>query len=121
MTERQRPNLFQRLRGVRKPSRPAEVHHDHEHLSCTALCCAHAGQSASVVELVGDAGEAARLRDLGVREGALVTVIRDGDPLMVKVDDARFGIGRSAAMNVLCTLHNAPRHANHPQHSKTRR
>ena len=32
------------------------------------------------------------------------TVLRDGDPLVVKIDEARFGIGRSAAMNVLCQI-----------------
>jgi len=78
-------------------------HHDHA-ADCTALCCAASGQSADIVELIGDAEEAAMLRDLGVREGARVTVLRDGDPLVVKVDNARFGIGRNAANNVLCRL-----------------
>ncbi len=59
----------------------------------------------SVVRFAGDAHEAARLRDIGVREGATVTVLRDGDPLLVKVDNARFGIGRAAAMNVLCQFY----------------
>jgi Fe2+ transport system protein FeoA len=54
--------------------------------------------------LCGCEHEAAKLRDLGVREGATVTVLRDGDPLLVRVDNARFGIGRVAAQNVLCDL-----------------
>lgn len=78
-------------------------HAAHEQ-DCTALCCAKSGQSACVTQLIGDAHEAARLRDLGLREGARVTVLRDGDPLMVKIESARFGIGRAAAMNVLCDL-----------------
>ena len=78
-------------------------HHDHE-LDCTALCCATNGQCAIIARLVGDETESERLRDLGVREGAIVTVLRDGDPLVVKIDEARFGIGRSAAMNVLCQI-----------------
>ena len=82
--------------------------HHNEHLehevNCTALCCAHAGQSACIVGFTGDAHEAAKLRDLGLHEGATVVVLRDSDPLMVRVGDARFGIGRSAAMNVLCEL-----------------
>lgn len=78
-------------------------HHDHE-LDCTALCCAHSGQCAVVQYLVGDDDESSRLRDLGVREGAIVTVVRDGDPLLIRIDDARFGIGRNAAMNVLCQV-----------------
>jgi Fe2+ transport system protein FeoA len=78
-------------------------HHAHE-LDCTALCCATNGQCAVVAHLVGDESEAERLRDLGVREGAIVTVLRDGDPLVVNIDEARFGIGRAAAMNVLCQI-----------------
>ena len=78
-------------------------HHDHE-LNCTALCCAKTGQCAVVAHLVGDADESARLRDLGVREGAVVTVLQDGNPLVIKIDEARFCIGRSAALNVLCQI-----------------
>jgi Fe2+ transport system protein FeoA len=63
---------------------------------------------------VGDANEAERLRDLGLREGATVTVLRDGDPLMVRVDDARFGIGRAAAEKILCHIEGQPRAAAAP-------
>jgi len=62
------------------------------------------GQTARVLGFAGCDAEAARLRDLGVREGATVKVLRDGETLLVAVDDARFGIGRSAAMNVLCDI-----------------
>jgi Fe2+ transport system protein FeoA len=79
-----------------------DEHHLHE-LDCSALCCAKSGQTARVVRFC-DEHEAARLRDLGVVEGAQVSVVRDGDPLLVRVGDARFGIGRSAAMNVMCHL-----------------
>jgi Fe2+ transport system protein FeoA len=65
-----------------------------------------------VFQLANDPEEAACLRDLGVREGATVTVLRDGDPLLVRVDGARFGIGRSAAMKVYCQPVEEPhRHA----------
>lgn len=80
-----------------------DEHHEHE-LGCTALCCACSGQCAIISRLIGCEKEAARLRDLGLREGAVVTVVRDGDPLVVGVEDARFGIGRSAAMNILCQV-----------------
>lgn len=81
--------------------RSKDDHHEHE-LHCTSLCCAKRGESVCVTQLCGCEQEAAKLRDLGVREGALVTVLRDGDPLLVRVDNARFGIGRVAATNVLC-------------------
>ncbi len=83
--------------------RSHDDHHAHE-LNCASLCCARNGQSGCILKLIGEAGEAARLRDLGLCEGARVTVLREGDPLVVRVEDARFGIGRAAAMNVLCTL-----------------
>ena len=80
-----------------------DEHHEHQ-LDCTALCCASSGQCAVVAHLIGDEQESERLRDLGVREGAIVTVLRDSDPLIIKIDEARFGIGRAAAMNVLCQI-----------------
>ena len=55
-----------------------EDHHAHE-LDCTALCCACNGQCAVVARLVGDESESERLRDLGLREGAIVTVLRQPD------------------------------------------
>ena len=79
--------------------------HDLEHEAhCTSLCCAKRGDTMLVTSLCGCEDAAAKLRDLGVREGVRVTVVRDGDPLLVRVDGARFGIGRVAAMNVLCNF-----------------
>ncbi|HEX8552426.1 MAG TPA: FeoA family protein [Abditibacteriaceae bacterium] len=81
----------------------AHAHQQHE-LHCDSLCCASRGQSARVLGFNGCENEAAKMRDLGVREGAIVTVFRDGETLLVGVDDARFAIGRAAAQNVLCQL-----------------
>lgn len=75
--------------------------HEAHKLLCTSLCCAKSGSRVCVTEMCGCEHEAAKLRDLGVREGAVVTVVRHGDPLLVRVDNARFGIGEAAAMNVL--------------------
>lgn len=85
--------------------RPAASHHDahaQHKMSCTSLCCARSGSRVEVVEVCGCEHEASKLRDLGLREGAVVTIVRHGDPLLVRVDNARFGIGEAAAMNVLC-------------------
>ena len=90
--------MFKRLllrRGLR------DAHHDHQ-MHCTSLCCARSGACVSVTEICGSEEEAARLRDLGVREGARVTIVRAGNPLLVRVEGARFGIGEAAAQNVLC-------------------
>ena len=90
--------MFKRL-SLRRPLRGA--HHEHE-LHCTSLCCARSGARVCVTELCGAEDEAAKLRDLGVREGAQVTIVRAGNPLLVRVEGARFGIGEAAAQNVLC-------------------
>ena len=108
--------LFCRPNGRALASHEEEEHED----GCAALCCAHAGQKARVLRFEGDPAHAERLRDLGLREGVEVTVVRDGDPLIVKVDDARFGIGRAAAMQILCILHESNPHANDPRRPKTR-
>ena len=100
----QRTGLLAFWQPKKKKPHVLTEHEEHE-IHCTALCCARQGQRANVVQLVGGTTEAARLRDLGICEGATVQVVRDGDPLIVKVADARFGIGRAAAMNVLCELH----------------
>ncbi len=88
--------------------RERQSHELHE-ANCDALCCARSGQSATVLRFAPGCREAERLREMGLREGATVQVLRDGDPLMVRVEDARFGIGRQAAMQVLCNLSNDER------------
>ena len=88
---------------LRRPLRQArhDAHHEHK-AHCTSLCCARSGARVSITEICGCEAEAAKLRDLGVREGAQVTVVRAGNPLLVRVEGARFGIGEAAAQNVLC-------------------
>ena len=81
-----------------------ESHHDHK-LHCASLCCARSGACVSVTEICGCEEEAAKLRDLGVREGAQVTVVRAGNPLLVRVEGARFGIGEAAAQKRDVPLH----------------
>ena len=78
-----------------------DEHHRHE-MHCTSLCCGKSGQTLCVTNLCGDAAQAGRLREMGLREGVNVTVLRHGDPLVVRVDGVRLGLGRSAATNVLC-------------------
>ena len=75
--------------------------HDHQQV-CTSLCCARPGARVCITEICGCEQEAARLRDLGVREGAVVTLMAHGDPILVRVDGARVGISECAAENVQC-------------------
>ena len=104
---RLRTRLKAHLRAQRLKRR---LHHEHE-LHCTSLCCGLRGDALQITELVGGETEAARLRDLGVREGATVTILREGDPLMIKVDNARFGLSRAAAINVHCEFRTKARNA----------
>ncbi|HVF09944.1 MAG TPA: FeoA family protein [Abditibacteriaceae bacterium] len=85
-------------------------HHAHGALdgACLALCCSRRGQHLSVAQLENEPLEAAQLRDLGVREGAVVTVLRGGNPLLVRVNGARFGIGHAAAVHILCDIIEEP-------------
>lgn len=81
----------------------AKAHHEHE-IGCTSLCCAKNGQNLCVKRLSGCATECAKLRELGVREGAHVTILQHGTPILIRIDGARFGIGQAAAQNVLCDI-----------------
>jgi Fe2+ transport system protein FeoA len=87
-------------------ARAGERHGGHQahQANCESLCWARRGETACVLEVNGNEPQVARLRELGLREGACVEVVRDGDPLLVKVNGARFGIGRRAAMNILCSI-----------------
>lgn len=91
------------LKVLQKLRRARDEHADHE-AHCMSLCCARSGQTVCVSQLTGECHEAACLRDLGLCEGATVTVLRHGETLLVRTGDARFGIGRRAAENVMCDL-----------------
>ena len=102
MKTTKRHHMLRRLPKLRLPRLGSpDAHEDHE-AGCMALCCGKRGQQMSVYKLTNEVSEADTLRDLGVREGSRISVLRDGNPLIVKVDGARFGIGRAAAMKVLC-------------------
>lgn len=84
--------------------RAALAQHDEHEALCTSLCCAKCGQCACVTQLLADHDEAERLRDMGIYEGVTVTVLREGDPLLVRIDDCRIGLGRAAAEKIMCEL-----------------
>ena len=84
--------------------RRAVVEHEAHEAHCTALCCAKSGECACITQLMDDHNEAERLRDMGIYEGVTVTVLRDGDPLLVRIGDCRIGLGRAAAEKIMCEL-----------------
>jgi ferrous iron transport protein A len=50
------------------------------------LTLLRAGQSGRIGEVVGGGGVVHRLREMGLRAGALVEVIRSGSPCIVRLD-----------------------------------
>lgn len=74
---------------------------DEHRASCSALCCASRGDCVLVRFLLGSAPEAARLREMGLCEGARVQVLRHGNPIVVRVADSRLGLAHAVAERVL--------------------
>jgi Fe2+ transport system protein FeoA len=59
-----------------------------------------AGGEARVVGVSGDAADAARLMAMGICVGRRVEIIRQGDPLIVRVVGARVGLSARLAAHV---------------------
>lgn len=105
-------NRFQRSRRLLRSSwRKVRSHHhshadhshaDHSHAGCHALCCARSGDCVRICGFAEACHHAARLREMGLREGVRLQVLRDGDPLIVRVDDTRLAVGRDAAEQISC-------------------
>ncbi len=74
---------------------------DAHRASCSALCCAERGDCVLVRFLLGSASESARLREMGLCEGARLQVLRHGNPLVVRVADSRLGLAHAVAERVL--------------------
>lgn len=74
---------------------------DEHRASCSALCCASRGDCVLVRFLLGSPSEAARLREMGLCEGARVQVLRHGSPIVVRVADSRLGLAHAVAERVL--------------------
>ncbi len=51
------------------------------------------GESAFVREVSASASQAKRLADMGFVRGARIEMIRAGNPCIVRIEDARIGLG----------------------------
>ena len=63
-----------------------------------------AGESGEVVDLRGGRGPVRRLTELGIIPGVTVKLVSDSGtfgPVIVRVGDSKFGIGRGMARRVL--------------------
>ena len=74
---------------------------DEHRAGCSALCCTATGDCVLVRFLLGPASETARLREMGLCEGARVQVLRHGIPIVVRVADSRLGLAHAVAERVL--------------------
>lgn len=84
--------------------RKSEARHgrDARCLACPLAHCAR-GARATVLRVGCESAEACRLRELGLHEGALVTVLDAQDGLLLEVRGARLALGAAlaAAITVL--------------------
>jgi Fe2+ transport system protein FeoA len=58
------------------------------------------GHRAQVLEVSGELDVAARLRELGLLEGAQIIVIRQSDPVLVVLQDARIALDHQIATGI---------------------
>ncbi len=61
------------------------------------------GKTVRVVEILAGPGAGLRLRELGIREGSLVRVMRNSGigPIVIETEEGRFAIGRGLANKVM--------------------
>lgn len=60
-----------------------------------------AGQSAVVESVMGASDAAHRLREIGLRDGATVQMIRPGNPCLIRLDGLKLGLRSDALASVL--------------------
>ena len=60
-----------------------------------------AGQTAVIESVMGASDDAHRLREIGLRDGATVQMIRQGNPCLVRLDGQKLGLRSDALASVL--------------------
>lgn len=60
-----------------------------------------AGQTAVVESVLGGTEEAHRLREMGLRDGATIEMLRPGSPCLVRLGGQKLGIRSESLHNVL--------------------
>ena len=71
-------------------------------LPCTSLDTVSDGERALIIDITpSDATTNAKLAARGIVPGVEVGVLRQGDPLLVSVDDSRWAMTRSDATSIL--------------------
>jgi len=75
----------------------------HEGCICQPLSTARRGEALVVRHLVGGPGDCQRLREMGFREAAAVSLVCTGGAVIAQVQGAKICLSRSMAETVLVT------------------
>jgi len=67
-----------------------------------------AGESATIVDIQGDAALICRLHEMGVHSGRRLRMVRPGAACLVAIGNHRFGIRGGEAANVLVEVIESP-------------
>ncbi|ALU11809.1 FeoA family protein [Ignicoccus islandicus DSM 13165] len=61
------------------------------------------GKTVRVVEIYAGPGATVRLRELGIKEGSLVKVVKNSGigPIVIETSEGRFALGRGMASRVI--------------------
>jgi Fe2+ transport system protein FeoA len=68
------------------------------------LCALEPGQAGTISSVTADLGAAKRLADLGFVQGANLEMLCAGNPCIVRVEDARVGLGHAHQACIDLTL-----------------
>ena len=68
----------------------------------TSLDSVPEGETVRVVEILAGPGATLRLRELGIREGSVVKVIKNSGvgPIIIETEEGRFALGRGVASRI---------------------
>lgn len=63
-----------------------------------------AGETASIVDLVGESSQVHRLQEMGLRTGATIRMLKPGAPCVVALDGKRLSLRLSGLLDIYVAL-----------------
>lgn len=61
----------------------------------------HAGETAQIVEVVGRADQVQRIKEIGLRDGVEISMVREGSPCIIRLAGQTLCIRANEMLNVL--------------------
>ena len=80
---------------------------------CLPLSLLASGESAWIAQLVGRADHVHRLREMGLRDGAMIEMLQAGRPCIIRIDGQRLCVRDDELFSVLVRPHIRPAAAAH--------